>query len=70
MAIEWVLGDKGMEERLKKIQEKKIAHNPKTHAEGSLVLYNDKYLVFLPEPHGPTVFEEYKKRYEALEISF
>ena len=69
-AMEWILGDKGMEDRLRKLQMKKIVHNPKTHAEGAIVLCNDQCLVFLPEPHGPTVFEEYKKRYESLELSF
>lgn len=68
--IEWILADKGMERRLRKIQEKKIMRNPKTHIEGAIVLHNERCLVFLPEPHGPRVFEEYKRRYDALEISF
>lgn len=67
---EMILGDKAMERRLKKLQQKKIDENPKTNKEGALIMCNDKHLVFLPHPHGPEVFEEYKKRFEALEISF
>jgi hypothetical protein len=67
---EMILGDKAMEKRLKKIQQKKIIENPKTQQEGALIMHNDDCLVFLPKPHGPEVFEEYKKRFDALELSF
>ena len=49
---------------------KYLALNPNTYKKGALILYNDKHLVFLPKQHGPSVFEEYKKRFEALEITF
>ena len=68
--FEVIFADRGMEERLQKLQKKKIQNNPKTHIEGSLILCNDRCLVFLPKPHGPEVFEEYKKRLDALEIDF
>jgi predicted nucleotidyltransferase len=64
---EVLLADRGMENRLRKIQRKKIRENAKTYLEGALILCNDHHLVFLPKPHGPDVFEEYKKRLEALE---
>ncbi len=65
---ELILGDKGMENRLRKVQKNKIARNPQTMREGALIFYNDQHLIFLPQPHGPEVFEEYKKRLDALEI--
>ena len=68
--LELILGDKGMEKRLKKLQSKKIAKNPKTHHKNAIVLYNDKHLVFLPKPHGPEIFDTYKKRFNALELDF
>lgn len=43
-------------------QKKKIAHNPKTHLEGSLIEATDRALVFLPHPRGPLVFEKFKER--------
>jgi hypothetical protein len=67
---EMILGDRAMEKRLAKIQHIKIIKNPKTLNDGALILCNDKHLIFLPSPHGPEVFEEYKKRYEALELDF
>lgn len=43
-------------------QKKKIAHNPKTHLEGSLIEATDRSLVFLPRPRGPMVFQKFKER--------
>lgn len=43
-------------------QKKKIARNPKTHLEGSLIEATDRALVFLPRPRGPQVFEKFKER--------
>lgn len=68
--FELILADRGMENRLREFQSKKIKSNPKTKIEGALILCNDRHLVFLPRPHGPEVFEEYKKRFESLEINF
>ncbi|PID52191.1 MAG: hypothetical protein CR972_02805 [Candidatus Moraniibacteriota bacterium] len=66
--FEIIFADKGMENRLRDFQGKKIANNLNTSLEGAMILYNDRHLVFLPRPHGPEVFEEYKKRLDALEI--
>ncbi|MBP9728202.1 MAG: hypothetical protein KBD27_02380 [Candidatus Moranbacteria bacterium] len=43
-------------------QKKKIARNPKTQLEGSLIEATDRSLVFLPRPRGPLVFEKFKER--------
>ncbi len=67
---EWILGDKGMECRLRRLQSDKIKSNPKTNSPGGIIVYNNQYLIFLPRPHGPRIFEEYKRRYNALEINF
>jgi len=68
--FEIILADNGMEKRLKKMQQKKINQNPKTAQDGAMILCNDEHLIFLPDPHGPKVFEDYKRRFEALEINF
>ena len=53
---------------MRKFQKDKILNNPKTKGLGALIIANDDHLVFLPEPHGPKVFSEYKRRFEALEL--
>lgn len=68
--LELILSDRGMERRLRAMQIKKIEKNENTYKKGALILYNDAHLVFLPHPHGPEVFEEYKKRFDALELNF
>ena len=57
-----------LEKILKKIELKKIMQNPKTRQEGSLIYANDDALIFLPDPHGPKVFEEFKKKVGELSI--
>jgi len=59
---ETVLGADAIERFLKKIEKKKIMANPKTAEEGSLIHAHDDALVFLPHPHGPGVFEQFKKK--------
>ncbi len=53
---------------LKKIEKKRIMRNPKTRQEGSLIYANDDALVFLPSPHGPQIFEQFKKKANELNI--
>lgn len=43
-------------------QKEKIALNPKTHLEGSLIEVSDRSLIFLPCPRGPQVFQKFKER--------
>lgn len=57
-----------IENYMRKVQQKKIKSNPKTSYMGALIEANDDCLVFLPKPHGPKVFEEYKKRLASLEL--
>lgn len=65
---EKILSFQLIEKALKKAERKKIMQNPKTHQEGSLIYANDDALVFLPDPHGPKVFEEFKKKVGELSI--
>lgn len=58
-----------IENFMRNFQKKKILNNPKTAKISALIITNDQHLVFLPEPHGPKIFSEYKKRFEALEVS-
>ena len=68
--FEFILADKAMEQRLRKTQLKKIQSNPKTQKKGALIMCNDDNLIFLPKPQGPVIFEEYKRRFDALEVNF
>lgn len=43
-------------------QKKKIALNPKTQLEGSLIEVSEQSLIFLPSPRGPQVFQKFKER--------
>ncbi len=54
------LGGDRMESWLRKLQTEKIERNPLTHKAGGHVEATDKNLVFLPEPQGPRVMEEFK----------
>lgn len=65
---ECIFGLQALENIAREKQTAKIMHNPKTHLPGACIIANDKHLVFLPKPHGPRVYEEYRKRFEALEI--
>jgi hypothetical protein len=58
------LGGDIMEAWLKEKQIEKIETNPLTHREGAYVEATDENLVFLPEPQGPKIYEEYKKDLE------
>ncbi|MEI7621494.1 MAG: hypothetical protein WCJ51_03085 [Candidatus Moraniibacteriota bacterium] len=68
MTGEFFLQSAWLENWLKKIEKAKIAQNPKTHQEGSLVYAQDDALVFLPVPHGPVIFEKFKAKLEELGI--
>ncbi|HAS00296.1 MAG: hypothetical protein US57_C0018G0006 [Candidatus Moranbacteria bacterium GW2011_GWC2_37_73] len=63
---EFVFASSWIENVLKKVEKKRIMSNPKTHQEGSLIYANDDALVFLPNPHGPVVFEKFKEKIEQL----
>lgn len=63
---EKIFGWEFLEKQLKKWQMERIAKDPRTHKEGSMVEANDNELIFLPEPQGPVVFEGFQKRIEEL----
>ena len=65
---EVVLSADWIENSLRKIEKKRIMQNPKTHQEGSMVYADDNALVFLPDPHGPKVFEQFKEKIEQSSI--
>lgn len=65
---EFALSSNYLENCLKKMEKKRIMENPKTHQEGSMVYANDDALVFLPSPHGPRLFEEFKRKVEKLSV--
>ena len=65
---EKMIGFDLIENILRKIEKKRIMNNPKTHQEGSLVYANDDALVFLPSPHGPKIFEQFKEKVNQLSV--
>lgn len=65
---EVILSANWIENWLRGIEKKRIMQNPKTHQEGSMVYADDNALVFLPDPHGPKVFEQFKEKIERLSI--
>lgn len=65
---EFILSAKWIENNLRKTEKKRILQNPKTHQAGSMVYADDDALVFLPDPHGPKVFEQFKEKIEQLSI--
>lgn len=56
-----------LERALSRAQRYKIERNPKTSWAGSLIMADDRTLVFLPKPRGPRVFEKFKRRLGELE---
>ncbi|EKE25926.1 MAG: hypothetical protein ACD_5C00003G0004 [uncultured bacterium] len=65
---ESVFGAAWIENLLRKVEKKRIMNNPKTHQEGSLVYANDDALVFLPNPHGPKIFDKFKEKVGQLSV--
>ena len=57
--INFIFGDR-MESWLKKKQIEKIKRNPLTYKKGGYVEYTDENLVFLPEPQGPVILDEFQ----------
>jgi len=63
---ELVFSARWIESWFRKVEKKRIMKNPKTHQEGSLVYANDDALIFLPDPHGPKVFEKFKEKIQEM----
>jgi hypothetical protein len=57
-----------VEKKLKKWEVARIRRNPKTLRPGSMIVASDVALVFLPEPQGPEVFENFKSRLAELAL--
>jgi hypothetical protein len=60
--LESVFGRPTFENFLARLQKEKIRRNPKTALPGSRIEADERSLVFLPDPRGPKVFEQWKKR--------
>ncbi len=59
---ELLFGGKFLEEKLKKYQINRIMNDSRTKNPGSLIVADDDSLVFLPNPQGPKIFENFKQR--------
>jgi len=57
-------GDR-IESWLKHHQIARIKRNPLTHKKGAYIEYSDKNLIFLPEPQGRRIEEEWQRRIES-----
>jgi hypothetical protein len=53
---------------LKKKQIEKIKRNPLTYKKGGYVGYTDENLIFLPDPQGPRIEEEWQRRIKEIVI--
>jgi predicted nucleotidyltransferase len=67
-AGEWLLRPNFIEKLLKKWQMERIAKDPRTHQRGSVIIANDKMLVFLPEPQGVKIYEKFIKKLNDLSL--
>ena len=63
---EYIFGNIKIERWLGQWQKEKITKNPKTHLSGSIIVATNNALIFLPRPHGPKIFEKYKKRLQRV----
>ena len=63
---ELTLGFEFIEKKLRIWQVRRIKNDPRTKKAGSLVVANDQSLVFLPNPQGPKIFEEFQKRLKRI----
>jgi predicted nucleotidyltransferase len=57
-----------IEKFLRTIEKKRIMQNPNTQKDGSLVYASDDALIFLPSPHGPKIFEQFKEKVNQLSV--
>lgn len=58
-AAEACLGSQRLEALARRWQRAKIMANPKTLQKGSMIVANDRELIFLPSPHSPRVTARY-----------
>ncbi len=55
-----------LENWMRILETKKIKNNPKTHQRGSYIDVSEEALIFLPNPQGPKVFENFKRKVSEL----
>jgi len=66
--IEVIFDSRWLEETLGKLQKEKIQRNPKTYRPESYIVADDTSLIFLPDPHGPKVFEAFYEKLQELRV--
>lgn len=66
--LEVIFDSRWLEDILGKIQKKKIQNNPKTHHLESYIVTDETALIFLPNPHGPKVFEKFYHKLQQFHI--
>ncbi len=57
-----------VEKLLKKWQIERISRDPRTHQSGSVIIANERMLVFLPEPQGAKIFEKFQRKLNDLSL--
>ncbi|MFZ2192750.1 MAG: hypothetical protein WAV31_00715 [Candidatus Moraniibacteriota bacterium] len=63
---ESIFGFEFIESKLKSWQVSRVVADPRTKKAGSLIVADDNSLVFLPDPQGPRIFDEFQKRLERI----
>lgn len=57
-----------LEKKMKEWQIQRIMRDPRTHIPGNMVMANDDYLVFLPEPQGGEIYEKFMEKITILDL--
>ncbi|NTW46319.1 MAG: hypothetical protein HGB18_04705 [Candidatus Moranbacteria bacterium] len=66
--FERVIDVDAAESWLRSWQRRKIMRNPNTAIEGGRIEATDRALVFLPHPHGPSVYERFRRRLSEVRL--
>lgn len=65
---EKILGSEMIEKKLAQWETDRIAKDPRTHQDGSIIIADEDMLVFLPEPQGPGVTERFENRMKKISM--
>ncbi|MEI6650688.1 MAG: hypothetical protein WCL23_04640 [Candidatus Moraniibacteriota bacterium] len=66
--FERILDSDALESWFRGWQKKKILRNPNTRIDGGHIVATDQSLIFLPHPHGPEIYEKFRKRLGELRL--
>jgi hypothetical protein len=64
---EKIFSSAALEQQLRTWQTRRIMDDSRTKKAGSLIVADEHSLVFLPDPQGPKIFEQFSERLEKLE---